>query len=204
MKKVSGKWQSRAEIFYHIVAAYALIYAAVVVNSLVTKDKQVDIAQKMRMDRIELYKEVSNLVSKRMYDQQRLVWKIQDARDATENADKVKSLDRMFNNYMESVREYNINVRILLNQIRHIFNEDLSKIFCNDYTKDTTSITASFMQIHKKILKLRDKSWSSLAKNTVDEVVDESFMLFSKVDDYLKKMADVTFSKDKELEKHAI
>lgn len=204
MKNISEKWQRKAEILYHVVAAFALIYAAVVVNGLVTKDKQVDITQKMRLDRIELYKETSNLVSRRMYDQQRLVWKIKDAAHAIENVDRKKELDEMFNKYMESVREYNINVRILLNQIKHIFNENLSEMFCNDDPKVTPNITASFVQIHKKILKLRENSWSRLEKNFVNEVVDDSYRLFSKVDIYLKKLADFTFSKDKDLEKHAI
>lgn len=98
-------------------------------NSLVTKDKQVDIAQKIRLDRIELYKEASNLVTRRMYDQQRLVWKIQDASDAVENTSKKDELDGMFNSYMESVREYNINVRIVLNQIKHILMRTFRKYF---------------------------------------------------------------------------
>lgn len=204
MKKISGKLQKWAEICYHLAAAFALIYGAYAVNSLVTKDKQVDIAQKIRLDRIELYKEASNLVTRRMYDQQRLVWKIQDASNAVENTSKKDELDRMFNSYMESVREYNINVRIVLNQIKHIFNGDLSKIFCNDDPKDTSNITASFLQIHRKILKLRENSWSKLDKNFVNATVNESDKLFKKIDLYLKEMAEITFSKDKDLEKHAI
>ncbi|MDE6734457.1 MAG: hypothetical protein K2J64_03210 [Desulfovibrio sp.] len=204
MKKISGKWQRRAEIFYHVAAACALIYGAVVVDSLVTKDKQVDIAQKMRVDRIELYKEAANLMTRRMYDQQRLVWKIKDTPDAAENVEKKKELDEMFNNYMESVREYNINVRILMNQIKHIFNENLSETFCSDDSRVTPNITASFVKIHRKILKLRENSWSRLNKNFVNDVVNESDEVFLKVDKYLKEMADITFSKDEDLKKHAI
>lgn len=205
IRKIHFSWCKDASIVaYHVIALAALIYSAFILTSIVTKDKQVDLTQKIRLDKIEVYREASNLVTKRLYDQQRLVWKIKDAVISNENTVKRHELDEMFNYYMESVREYNIHSRMLIHQLKYVFNEGVSELFSSDRENDTSSITFSFMQIHNKILKLRENSWNNLEKKLVMEVENDSYKLFSKVDNYLKKMAEITFSKDKDLEKHTI
>lgn len=206
MKNKLEKCRVISEIIYHIITIITIIYSAFILNNFISKDKQIDIAQTMRLDKRELFREVSNLVTKRLYDQQRLVWKIEETFTSSNVSDKqINELNKMFNNYMETVREYNINVRIISQQIKYVFNEHISKLFSEEKDLDNSSISCSFMSIHREIFELRKNSWrTNNYKKLIYELESSNGKLLDKIINCLQEMANLTFAKDKILEKHAI
>lgn len=103
------------KIIYHIFTIIALISSPLIVHYLISKDKQIDVAQAIRLDKRELFREASKLITTRFYDQYRLIERINETFSMNNISDKnINDLEEMFiNNYMESVREYNIKSEII-------------------------------------------------------------------------------------------
>lgn len=188
------------EIVYHIGAVILLAASPFIVNSLISKDKQVDIAQAIREDKRELFKDVSTLVSARFYAQYRIIEKIKDTFSSDDMYYKnIDGLDEMFKNYMDSVIDHNIKVRMLEQQIRYVFNEDISRLFLNKDDKEKSDISGLFTSIHKNIIKLRKDSWNkdNYDKKLISELESDKYKLSAKISELAKKMAELTFAKDK-------
>ena len=193
----------KCKMIYHIGAVIFFALSLIMANNFISKDKQVDVAHAIRLDKINLFRDASTLVTMRYFDQQRIIWKLKGAYSSNDlSDDDIKKLDEMFNDCMESVREYNIKVRMISQQIMYIFNEDISKILLNE--SDKSCISNTFISIHDRIFKLKENSWKTNNHKIINELKDDSYKLSNKIDKLIKGMAELTFAKDKILEEYSL
>lgn len=94
---------------------------------------------------------------------------------------------------------------VLNNFISYVFNENISRIFSEENDKDNSSISCSFMIIHNEILELRKDSWhNNNYKKLISRLETDNEKLLNKIVGCLQEMANLTFAKDKILDKHTI
>lgn len=207
---IEKKYISGWEKFYYFLTPIAAIVIAIfsiyLTLNFISKDKQVDMVQERRNDKRKLLIEASDLLNSRYFDNCRMIWtmeKIKNIHSMSANVlDELKSRDVKYN---ETLREYNIKVRLISRQIIYIFDDDISKLFSkeNDDLKNPKSISGLFMKIHimtdtvkRMIFDKKDINYA----DKIQKIKIENEKLLKKIIIFIDKMSKLTFSKDGMLE----
>lgn len=205
-KKYISGWEKFYYFLTPIAAIVIAIFSIYLTLNFISKDKQVDMVQERRNDKRKLLIEASDLLNSRYFDNCRMIWtmeKIKNIHSMSANVlDELKSRDVKYN---ETLREYNIKVRLISRQIIYIFDDDISKLFSkeNDDLKNPKSISGLFMKIHimtdtvkRMIFDKKDINYA----DKIQKIKIENEKLLKKIIIFIDKMSKLTFSKDGMLE----
>lgn len=204
-KTISG-WEK----FYYVVSTIGTLVIAISGILLasqfnISKDKQMEIIQATIKDKRELFMEASNLINSRLFDYNRILWTIEGIKKNQDiNENLLSKLRILESEYLDTVREYNIDVRKISKQLIYVFNNDVARNFSieNDDVNNPSSIACKFIVLHTKTEKLLKSIFRKKDMNYANQIralQKERDILFQQISDFLDEVAKLTFDKSKML-----
>lgn len=198
-----------SNIFYNIASPIATIIVAIIgcffTITYQSKVKQIEIINRILNDRRALFDKVSYCINSRLFDYNRVLWAIENIDENQYTLEECLSiLNKEWIRYRETVRQYNIEVRMLSKQILYIFGEDMNSIFYIEEefedkpVYNAKSIAGKFSYIHEKTRELKkqicSRGYESNNKIILKELQKKHKDLTSSINEFLAKISEKIFS----------
>lgn len=187
---------------------------AYIAVSHLSMDKKTELLYIITNDKRKLFTETCKVINTRLFFHRSIVWKI-DNIYSKENINDIflEELYEIRKNWLDSIINYNIEVRKISNQLKFIYNESIEKMFAFDNDSDTnpTSISGNFIKIQKETENLLN--YIRRVKNNSIEFNNQEYIaklnnikyelekLQTLVIDFMKIFAKETFVEHQEFEK---
>lgn len=198
------------ENFYYLLSPVSSIFLACIglwiAKNVTTKDKKTEIIRAEIQDKRDLFFLVSKMLSRRMFDYNRVFWAIEEIKSTEDINDTVVSrMNAERKVYYDTIRYYNINVRMVRQQLHFVFSEEISNKFFIDeefnekICRNPESIAGFFTSAHHYLYLLIRNIQHNKSMNYAEEIEElRSFKdsLSLEIDKFIHEISKATYSED--------